>query len=45
MTEDDIKYRQGRSKEKVEGTEKIQTYTIIGGSILLALIFLFETFS
>ena len=44
MTEEDMKYRQGRSKEKVEATERIQMYTIVGGTILITILFLFEAF-
>ena len=44
MTEEDMKYRQGRSKERVEATERIQMYTIVGGTILITILFLFEAF-
>tara|TARA_B100002019_G_scaffold274518_1_gene271563 strand:- start:1489 stop:1629 length:141 start_codon:yes stop_codon:yes gene_type:complete len=36
MTEDDIKYRQGRSKRQTEGNEKIMLLSCCGLAIVLA---------
>jgi hypothetical protein len=39
MTENDIKYRQGRSKKQVENNEKIMFIALIGlGIVLLGII-------
>jgi len=43
MTEEDKKYRQGRSRHRVEATEKFASYTIIGIIIILGVLILLST--
>ena len=42
MTEDDYKYRQGRSKHRVEQTEKVAGYGMLICFAIILLLFLFK---
>ena len=43
--EDDIKYRQGRSKKQVEGTEAAMQITIIAGAIFIVSLISYNLFT
>tara|TARA_Y100000361_G_scaffold36194_1_gene30752 strand:- start:893 stop:1021 length:129 start_codon:yes stop_codon:yes gene_type:complete len=42
MTEDDYKYRQGRSKYRMEQTEKVAGYSMLVCFAIILLLFLFK---
>jgi len=44
-TEDDIKYRQGRSKKQVESTEAAMQVTIIAGAIFIVSLIIYNLFT
>ena len=44
MTEEDKKYRQGRSKFRVEQTERVAGWSIVGCLVCLLIISLFNAF-
>ena len=43
--EDDITYRQGRSKKQVEGTEAAMQITIIAGAIFIVSLIIYNLFT
>jgi hypothetical protein len=45
MTEDDIQYRQGRSKKQVENTETASFYSIMGLFIVILGIIIYGLFT
>ena len=42
--EEDIKYRQGRSRHRVEATEKFASYTIMGFIIIVLVLIILKQF-
>ena len=44
MSEEDIKYRQGRSKKQVEGSYKCAAFSIASGIIIIVILIIINMF-